>query len=49
MNDKEWQKFFKWWKSRWSVSEPHRPSIEQYLKWREGGLARDKGNSKKDD
>jgi len=34
MPDEEWQDFLGWWKSQWSMSVPHRLSIELYLKWK---------------
>lgn len=34
MNDKEWKRFVKWWKSKW-INSPDRQSVEQYLKWKE--------------
>lgn len=35
MEDSEWLRFLAWWKAQWSMSAPHRMSIEMYLKWKE--------------
>lgn len=34
MPDEEWQKFLEWWKPQWTMSAPHRLSVELYLKWK---------------
>lgn len=38
IDDKEWEEFCKWCKTRWSMFTPNRASVESFLDWREKQL-----------